>query len=105
MTNEEVKEGIGNLEFTISMFLFDPMTGNDRPYESLNGDDKCTIDGCKAGIEALEKQIPKKPCWISIFRHHEVKEPFCPSCKRMYLCNKQNYCEECGQKIDWSEEE
>lgn len=61
MTNEEIKIGIDNLQFTIEMFLFDPSTGEMKTYESLNDDDKYTVDGCLVGIKALEKA--KKYAW------------------------------------------
>lgn len=52
-------------------------------------------------IEALEKQIPKKPLWVQDgFR--------CPSCNAFYLTPYRTlpkYCNSCGRKIDWSEEE
>ena len=54
-------------------------------------------------IEALEKQIPKKPretrCTL-----------MCSSCGHMITekgCKKLNrlYCKKCGQAIDWSDDE
>ena len=49
-------------------------------------------------IEALEKQIPKKPDFI------EDKEfALCPCCNGKGLFNKQKYCDNCGQKLDWSD--
>ena len=59
----------------------------------------CAID---VAIEALDKQIPKKPyigkyggkCW-------------CPSCNdedEMDIYGT-SYCPNCGQAIDWSDEE
>lgn len=66
-------------------------------------------------LNALEKQIPKKPLKDGL-----TARKFCPSCKkplrtfvdresaffegyeRVSLC--PNCCEECGQKIDWGEE-
>ena len=55
-------------------------------------------------IEALEKQIPKKP--------HKNFEKFSGvwcSCGK-YLgkgcfVDKSNYCMDCGQKLDWGDEE
>lgn len=46
-------------------------------------------------IEALEKQIPKKPIEDHTF-------DFCPVCSYSvdYL---RNYCKECGQKLDWGD--
>ena len=51
----------------------------------------------KTAIEALEKQIPKK-----------VTKSVCPSCKRIFLFRhgekrKGDYCDNCGQALDWSE--
>lgn len=47
-------------------------------------------------IEALEKQIPKKP----IDEYHRIA--YCPACGELIV---DTYCcPECGQKIDWSEE-
>ena len=49
-------------------------------------------------IEALEKQIPKKPDFT------EDKEfALCPCCNGKGLLNKQKYCANCGQKLDWSD--
>ena len=53
-------------------------------------------------IQALEKQIPKKPDFT------EDKEfALCPCCNGKGLLNKQKYCDNCGQKIafDWSDAE
>lgn len=50
-------------------------------------------------IQALEKQIPKKPDFT------EDKEfALCPCCNGKSLLDKQKYCDNCGQKLDWSEE-
>lgn len=57
-------------------------------------------------INALEKQIPKKPYKI---REHNKNDYYCTICKR-YLgnemelkhdCLKPEYCQHCGTKIDW----
>lgn len=51
-------------------------------------------------IKALEKQIPKKPDFT------EDKEfALCPRCNGKGLLDKQKYCDNCGQKLDWSDEE
>ena len=59
-------------------------------------------------IKALEKQIPKKPPVVnrpSIF----IKVPVCPNCSTSEhyqpLYGKTKYCSNCGQKLDWSDEE
>lgn len=65
-------------------------------------------------IAALEKQIPKKPyiqqIEVDYYEHDCYECPNCDSflgyvseCKEEHYQN--NYCPECGQKIDWSEVE
>lgn len=64
-----------------------------------------TINGMpltiRLAIEALEKQIPKKPTrkWNTIV---------CPSCVTEHRCRTlfhwEHFCPDCGQAIDWSDE-
>lgn len=57
--------------------------------------------------KALEKQIPKKV----IFGDDEQDSICCPNCKGELLSMdwydhwKCNYCEVCGQALDWSDTE
>jgi hypothetical protein len=53
----------------------------------------------KAIVNALEKQVPKKP-------HKEEFElcETCPVCGWLLEC-LPNYCEKCGQALDWSDTE
>lgn len=69
---------------------------------------KDLINACETAKQALEKQIPKKPLKIK----GEYKDEFiCPACKSekvMTECDPfldygLNYCNNCGQKLDWSE--
>ena len=49
----------------------------------------------ETAIEALEKQIPKKlkdDGWL-----------YCPICGRDVLMDRFDYCPDCGQALDWSE--
>lgn len=56
-----------------------------------------TLEECRT---AREKQIPMKPDFT------EDKEfALCPCCNGKGLLDKQKYCDNCGQKIDWSDEE
>ena len=77
------------------------------PREYPNGEkSKCyqyNLGAINKAIDALEKQIPKKPIiereQTSPFGVDDV--PYCPNCK----CSlpEVSYCEECGQAIDWSD--
>lgn len=63
---------------------------------------ECSIfsEALSISIQALEKQIPKRPDFT------EDKEfALCPCCNGKGLSDKQNYCDNCGQKLDWSDEE
>ena len=61
-------------------------------------------NGLRMAINALEKQIAKKP--------HKNFEKFSGvwcSCGKYfgkgYFVDKPSYCSDCGQKLDWSDEE
>ena len=59
-------------------------------------------------INALEKQIPKKPTPIDYEKYMDtVKNAlflkgayWCPNCKHVVKCG--TYCSDCGQKLDWN---
>ena len=55
-------------------------------------------------IEALEKQIRKKPLDI-ITSDNEFICMICPSCQKIAVEFNDKYCRCCGQALDWSEEE
>ena len=78
MTNEEVIE---NLKYLIS----DDCTDTQHDF----------VKEIKIAIEALEKQVPKKP------PNHDGM--VCPSCnsKARYGHPYEYYCPHCGQAIDW----
>ncbi len=51
MTTQEIIDG---LQFTVDMFLFDPLTGESFK-EPRNDEDKITIDACKEAIKLLKQ--------------------------------------------------
>ena len=84
MTNEEVIE---NLKYLIS----DDCTDTQRDF----------VEEIKIAIEAIEKQIPKKPIIIE-----ETKDYFghtlCPNCEKVdFGFTQPCFCDRCGQAIDW----
>lgn len=75
---------------------------------------KETLIECREVIHnALEKQIPKKPIVKSYICHYVNYQDFlCPYCRNHIISKvdgnfiagkQQQYCDKCGQKIDWSE--
>jgi hypothetical protein len=62
-----------------------------KPYPDYN-----VLEAIRFAISALEKQVSKKPDFT------EDKEfALCPCCNGKGLLNKQKYCNNCGQKIDF----
>ena len=55
----------------------------------------------RLAIKALERQIPKKP----VYGAANIKCPNCGATLLYYFYSfKIDYCDECGQRLDWSEE-
>ena len=68
------------------------------------------IEAVKFAIQALEKQIPKKPIMKQYFENLEEEYLCCPTCgeiltDRIPSDNKTFYfhCMNCGQKFDFSD--
>ena len=59
----------------------------------------------KLAVEALEKQIPKKP--IKAKEHIMYSMCYiCPNCQKNFSgTGIASYCYHCGQALDWSDEE
>ena len=58
-------------------------------------------NGLRIAINALEKQIPKKPMFNGTNWYRCVNG--CEIHKKQF--EKDWYCPKCGQKLDWSDEE
>lgn len=63
----------------------------------------------RMAIEALEKQIPKKPRYVQYDGNQEVGNYHCTTCKRIIELrpidhNEKVFCLYCGQALDWSDE-
>ena len=79
-----------------------------------NSEHKFSEDYYKANemaIQALEKQIPKKPIMKQYFENLKEEYLCCPTCgeiltDRIPADNKTFYfhCMNCGQKFDWSDD-
>ena len=82
MKPEEIEKAIRGLNNIVEFWC-------NRPEE---------IETAKLAIEALEKQIPKKV-------DSEYDEKTCTVCDEDILSYYANYCENCGQKLDWGNED
>lgn len=68
----------------------------------------CESDDMKNAISAIDKQIPKKPYKV---KEKKQNEYYCIVCNRYlgdemelkYTCLQPEYCQHCGQAIDWSD--
>ena len=87
MTYEEAKKYI----------LANWFDGNEDVKSVVNGDEE--VMAMKMAIEALEKQIPKKPDLDG--------GVYCPCCLHEFKENydETRYCPNCGQALDWSDTE
>lgn len=64
--------------------------------KSLEQHDKAV----KMAIEALEKQVPKKPERLNAFRSIGK----CGGCEKVISTRTASvYCQYCGNKVDWSD--
>lgn len=77
-------------------------------YDNTAYGGKCTKEVRETAINALEKQIPKKPDLEGdgYADGHLVYDTWiCPCCEKHYEVDYDDYdyCPNCGQAIDWSE--
>ena len=80
-----------------STFIKEHYAGESKDYE----------EALEIGIQALEKQIPKK---VVNGGKRSYKCPCCGDSAKTetgdsFIDYQLNYCDGCGQKLDWSDEE
>ena len=72
--------------------------------EAVWGDIMDSSASFKTAVEALEKQIPKKPIPTEEQDIRYVMNYICPSCGKHFSgTGIANYCYHCGQALDWSD--
>ena len=77
-----------------------------KPHPDYN-----VLEAIRFAISALEKQIPKKPTHIDYEKYIDVIDNarflrgayWCPNCKR--VVKSGSFCSDCGQKLDWGDDE
>lgn len=62
----------------------------------------------EVAIEAIEKQIPKKPNYVQYDGNPKIGNYHCPVCEKILELepidhNEKVFCLHCGQAIDWSD--
>lgn len=89
---------------TIEAIQFDLKIGGEIHSQVLR-------DAIDVAIQALKKQIPKKPTPIDYEKYIDVIDNarflrgayWCPNCR--HVVKSGSFCKYCGQKLDWSDEE
>ena len=122
MTEEELKTK--NLAEDYKMILKEAKSMECKNIKALYN---IPLKNMELIVQALEKQIPKKPILkhdVSVTHINRGNQPHewkrlesdnwhCPECdkfvgERVYVCSiihdqmKKKYCDNCGQKQDWS---
>ena len=54
-------------------------------------------------LEAIDKQIPKKPIRLPANHPFYYEAGDCPTCGVSVYVSDGKICSQCGQKIDWSD--
>ena len=91
--------------FTETCAKIDENTALDMAVEAIKEIQQCRAIGTIEEFKALkEKSVAKKPI---LSKSMMTKKEFqiCPVCERLVLYDgiKFDYCQYCGQKLDWSE--
>ena len=94
----DIEKAIEALKMENELMQFDPMTGEIEPIELQNQDNQDLYKANLIAISALEKQMPKK-----VIRVSNNRTDGCSECYVEFY-EKFNYCPNCGQRLDWEEE-
>lgn len=103
MDEKKVREAI----FCMKSFVDETVCEECDHYETC--DHTRVEDNAKIAIEALEKQLPKKPTYDGDGYAPDGTfiwdEWLCPNCGSRYEVDYDDYsyCPNCGQRLDWSE--
>ncbi len=82
---------------------------DDTVCEECDNYDRCdrtmVIDNTRTAIEALEKQLPKKPIKTTEETGIRYTDSYrCPNCGGNFTgTGIADFCYHCGQRLDWSE--
>lgn len=82
-------------------------------FNLRNNADKYDVEALNMAQEALEKRIPKKPTtnkvwYVGVYSGYYKTTNTCPVCNCGLKANESwhdKHCPNCGQAIDWSDED
>lgn len=105
MDEKKVREAIKALKITID--IGEQKIEYNKTFEHKNDNEPIekSIEHAKTAIEALEKQLAKKPIEINDAYTPKIGEfrvAKCPNCRKE-VSDRFDVCLECGQELDWSE--
>lgn len=78
----------------------DAIFGEIQEIATENGIETKILISKEAVANALKKQIPKKP------KDYPLSDGQCPTCNAVFDYDwkpKSRFCQNCGQRLDWSE--
>ena len=76
-------------------YLLDPIGKREQHDEAI-----------RMAVDALEKQIPKRPKYKAedrFVKNHVTEYSYCPVCEKEVVAGDM-FCVMCGQAIDWGDE-
>lgn len=108
MTYEEEQKAIMRAKRWIHdvKYTYQDVINDEEPDDTV----KAIFEECEVILNALEKQIPKKPILENTKGIIGIDMWHCPVCKDEIISDWNRdianpCCHNCGQAIDWSEEE
>lgn len=103
MNEKKVREAIGRLQVGINakreMIKYNKAFFQKQDNSYLESD----IEVYCAAIEALEKQLPKKPKQADEQRIRYCTTHACPGCGKEFTGMVSEYCYHCGQRIEYDD--
>lgn len=101
MDEKKVREAI----YCMKSFADDTVCEECDNYDGC--DHTMVADNAKTAIEALEKQMAKKPEMRTAYNNFHGRlicyKGFCPSCGGVVESYRNESCHHCTQMLDWSE--
>ena len=103
MDEKKVREAIVLIKIERTIHEYGTCINPSIPKEQISKIGECY----DLAIEALEKQLPKKPEMRTAYNDFDGRlicyKGFCPSCGGVVESYRNESCHHCTQMLDWSE--